>query len=127
MEGSFDELMSEAMDIVGGDECTTFFFLYQTFTTSDVASNPIFKVDVFFYAILWGVASAVSLPVGSILGMIKDPGKVICSILMAFGAGALLCAVSLELFGEAMHHLNTETKKWLLSRVPYWVVYCSKL
>lgn len=58
------------------------------------------EIEAFF----WGVVSAVSLPAGSILGMLWKPSHKTTSAFMAFGAGALLFALTIELFGEAIHH-----------------------
>lgn len=51
----------------------------------------------------WGTLSAVSLPLGAIIGLWTRPNKKITSALMAFGAGALLFALTTELFGHALH------------------------
>ncbi len=55
-------------------------------------------------AFFWGIISAVSLPLGAWIGLMTRPGKKITSALMAFGAGALLFALTIELFSEALHH-----------------------
>jgi len=55
-------------------------------------------------AFFWGIISAVSLPLGAWIGLLTRPGKKITSALMAFGAGALLFALTIELFSEALHH-----------------------
>ena len=46
--------------------------------------------------------SAVSLPLGALLGVFLRPAKKINSAFMAFGAGALLFALTIELFGKAI-------------------------
>ncbi len=51
----------------------------------------------------WGTVSAVSLPLGAVIGMWTKPSRKITSALMAFGAGALLFALTIELFGHALH------------------------
>jgi len=51
----------------------------------------------------WGTLSAVSLPLGAIIGLWARPNQKITSALMAFGAGALLFALTTELFGHALH------------------------
>jgi len=48
----------------------------------------------------WGIISAVSLPLGAFLGLWLRPRLKINSACMAFGAGALLFALSIELFGH---------------------------
>jgi zinc transporter ZupT len=47
--------------------------------------------------------SSVSLPLGASIGLATKPTKKITSALMAFGAGALLFALTIELFGHAIH------------------------
>jgi CRP-like cAMP-binding protein len=51
----------------------------------------------------WGTVSAVSLPLGAVIGLWTKPSRKITSALMAFGAGALLFALTIELFGHALH------------------------
>lgn len=51
----------------------------------------------------WGAVSAVSLPLGALIGLWAKPSNKITSALMAFGAGALLFALTTELFGHALH------------------------
>ncbi len=51
----------------------------------------------------WGALSAVSLPLGALIGLWARPGDKVTSALMAFGAGALLFALTTELFGHALH------------------------
>ncbi len=55
-------------------------------------------------AFFWGIISAVSLPLGAITGMFIKPSRRITSALMAFGAGALLFALTIELFSETLHY-----------------------
>lgn len=55
-------------------------------------------------AFFWGLASALSLPLGSALGLWWKPGPRINSAFMAFGAGALLFALTIELMGEVPEH-----------------------
>lgn len=54
-------------------------------------------------AVFWGAMSAVSLPLGALLGLALVPKRRVASSAMAFGAGALLFALSIELFGHALH------------------------
>lgn len=51
----------------------------------------------------WGTVSAVSLPLGAVIGLWTQPSRKTTSALMAFGAGALLFALTIELFGHALH------------------------
>ena len=57
-------------------------------------------------AFLWGVASAISLPLGATLGLLWRPKRRINSVFMAFGAGALIFALTIELFGHVPHHVE---------------------
>jgi CRP-like cAMP-binding protein len=57
-------------------------------------------------AFSWGIFSAISLPLGAFLGMWLNPRKKINSAFMAFGAGALLFALTIELFGHVPHHVE---------------------
>ena len=54
-----------------------------------------------------GAVSAASLPVGSWIGLVAPPNRVGLGFLMAFGAGALLAALAIELVAptvRALHH-----------------------
>ena len=57
-------------------------------------------------ALLWGLASAVSLPLGAMLGLWWRPRRRLSSAFTAFGAGALLFALTIELFGHVPHHVE---------------------
>jgi CRP-like cAMP-binding protein len=57
-------------------------------------------------AFLWGIISAISLPIGALLGLLWRPGSRISSAFMAFGAGALLFALSIELLGHVPHFVE---------------------
>jgi CRP-like cAMP-binding protein len=59
-------------------------------------------MDTALLALFWGVVSSLSLPIGALIGMRAAPGARITASLMAFGAGALLFAVTIELFGNAL-------------------------
>ncbi|HPH03684.1 MAG TPA: cyclic nucleotide-binding domain-containing protein [Spirochaetota bacterium] len=54
-----------------------------------------------FLALVWGIVSSLSMPGGALLGITLTPPARFLSILMAFGAGALLFAVSFEIFAGA--------------------------
>ena len=60
-------------------------------------------LDIGLKAFGWGILSAVSLPLGALFGVFLKPNKKINSAFMAFGAGALLFALTIELFGKAIH------------------------
>ncbi len=53
----------------------------------------------------WGIVSAISLPLGAVLGLWLKPNRKVSSALMAFGAGALLFALTIELFAHVPHHV----------------------
>jgi CRP-like cAMP-binding protein len=58
---------------------------------------------LYLTGLFWGTVSAVSLPLGAIIGLWVRPPRKVTSALMAFGAGALLFALTIELFGHALH------------------------
>jgi CRP-like cAMP-binding protein len=53
-------------------------------------------------ALAWGLFSAASLPLGAVLGMWLKPRNVIVAAFMAFGGGALLAALTLDLVQEGI-------------------------
>ena len=62
------------------------------------------------WAILLGGLSAASLPLGSVLGLVWNPGNRIIGMMTAFGGGALLAALAIELVAPtAMHLVHAET------------------
>jgi zinc transporter ZupT len=58
------------------------------------------------WAILLGALSAVSLPLGSLVGLRTNPRPFYISILAAFGAGALIAALSVELVAPTVAALE---------------------
>lgn len=62
-------------------------------------------------AFSWGIASAVSLPAGAMLGLWWRPQARINSAFMAFGAGALLFALTIELFAHIPHYVESHGYK----------------
>ncbi len=56
--------------------------------------------SVVLSALFWGLLSAISLPLGALAGIRWRPHSKVVSTLMAFGAGALLFALSVELLGK---------------------------
>jgi len=67
------------------------------------------------WGLLWGIISAVALPLGCVVGLVKDPGPRVCAMMMAFGGGSLLFALTLELFGEAIHEEHVVSKGDILA------------
>jgi len=57
-------------------------------------------------AFLWGTFSAISLLIGAAVGLWLKPGRKINAVFMSFGAGALLFALTIELFGHVPHHVH---------------------
>jgi CRP-like cAMP-binding protein len=60
-------------------------------------------MEIAAIALLWGAFSAVSLPLGAVIGLWARPPRKVTSSLMAFGGGALLFALTIELFAHALH------------------------
>ncbi|MCW8193445.1 cyclic nucleotide-binding domain-containing protein [Proteobacteria bacterium 005FR1] len=63
-------------------------------------------MDLSTQAFFWGIFSAISLPLGAALGLAWRPGSRISSTFMAFGAGALLFALSVELLSHVPHYVS---------------------
>ena len=63
------------------------------------------------WAVLLGALSAASLPLGSLLGLSWQPGNKIVGGMTAFGGGALIAALAIELVAPtAMHLVHAETE-----------------
>jgi len=56
---------------------------------------------------LWALISALSLNIGSLIGVSCLPSRTLCAALMSFGGGALLFALSVELFGNTLHEIDS--------------------
>ncbi|MFC1534853.1 cyclic nucleotide-binding domain-containing protein [Thermodesulfobacteriota bacterium] len=65
-------------------------------------------------ALMWGCISAVSLPLGAIIGLWSSPTRKIISALMAFGGGALLFALTIELFTHSLHRSHEGHDIWII-------------
>ena len=59
--------------------------------------------DAAWIAVGVGLLSAMSLPVGCVIGLVSRPSNKITSALMAFGAGALIFALTIEIVAHAHH------------------------
>ena len=57
-------------------------------------------------ALVFGGLSAASLLLGAWTGILLKPPPRVSAVVMAFGAGALFAALSLELIGEAVERLD---------------------
>ena len=55
-----------------------------------------------FQAFVAGIVSAASLPLGALAARFWSPHNRIIAAMMAFGAGALLAALTIDLVGEAL-------------------------
>mmetsp|Transcript_135965 Transcript_135965/g.378949 ORF Transcript_135965/g.378949 Transcript_135965/m.378949 type:complete len:422 (-) Transcript_135965:251-1516(-) len=63
-------------------------------------------MDLWLQALLFGLFSALSLPVGAVLGIFLAPVKEsVTAKWMAFGSGALVYAVATQLYGESLDRL----------------------
>lgn len=54
-------------------------------------------------ATAWGLLSAISLIIGAAIGVVRNPSKSFRAMLMAYGSGALIEALSIELFAHIVH------------------------
>merc|ERR1719379_1731030 len=58
-------------------------------------------------ALFYGFLSGLSFPLGSMVGIALSPvSPYVVALIVAFGAGALLFAVTVELYGEQLKHLE---------------------
>eukprot|EP00928_Gymnodinium_smaydae_P074337 TRINITY_DN57398_c0_g1_i1.p1 TRINITY_DN57398_c0_g1~~TRINITY_DN57398_c0_g1_i1.p1 ORF type:complete len:687 (-),score=62.56 TRINITY_DN57398_c0_g1_i1:171-2231(-) len=79
----------------------------------EVGSHDAYGADrdpLIWQAGLWGLVSALSLNIGSIIGVTCLPSQKVCAILMSFGGGALLFALTIELFSHALHEKEKDGK-----------------
>ena len=65
-------------------------------------------------ALMWGCVSAVSLPLGAVMGTWLSPPQKVTSSLMAFGGGALLFALTIELFAHSLHKSHEGHDVWIV-------------
>ena len=65
-----------------------------------------FSLEYLTWAVIIGTLSAVSLPIGSIFGLITRPRASLMAILSAFGGGALLAALAVELVAPTVMALG---------------------
>eukprot|EP00002_Diphylleia_rotans_P029603 TRINITY_DN6033_c0_g1_i2.p1 TRINITY_DN6033_c0_g1~~TRINITY_DN6033_c0_g1_i2.p1 ORF type:complete len:505 (-),score=137.21 TRINITY_DN6033_c0_g1_i2:431-1945(-) len=54
----------------------------------------------------WGSVATISAPLGAMLGLKVDPSNRTKTFMIAFGAGALLFALTVELFAKALHDID---------------------
>ena len=55
-------------------------------------------------AFTFGIISAVSLPLGAMTALVRIPRQRVIAAMMAFGSGALLAALTIDLVGETVRH-----------------------
>merc|ERR1719487_185229 len=61
-------------------------------------------------ALLWGLLSAASLPIGAACGLFAGAvAPEIVARIMGFGAGALVYAVTVQLYGKFLEHLDSDS------------------
>ncbi len=71
-------------------------------------------MSIALLAFIWGCVSAVSLPAGAFIGIWSKPSPKITSSLMAFGGGALLFALTIELFAHSLHRSHEGHDIWII-------------
>ena len=69
---------------------------------------------IILLAFMWGIVSAISLPIGAVTGLWIKPSQKITSLMMAFGGGALLFALTIELFAHALHRSHEGHNNWII-------------
>jgi len=70
------------------------------------SADPHYGMHPAWFALIFGILSGTSLPIGSGLGIVLSPvSEKVCALMMAFGAGALLFAVTVELYGHALREV----------------------
>lgn len=71
--------------------------------------DPHLGLNPSVYALIVGIVSGLSLPIGAAAGIYLSPVRPhTCALMMAFGAGALLFAVTVELYGHALREVEKE-------------------
>ena len=65
-----------------------------------------FTTKYLIWAVVLGAISAVSLPLGAIIGLQTKPRPIYISVLAAFGAGALIAALTVELVAPTLFELE---------------------
>lgn len=72
-------------------------------SSRDAGDDGGVKAEEVLWSAIWGFISATSLIIGAIWGVFRLPKQSIRAAMMAFGGGALLFALSIELFGHVLH------------------------
>jgi zinc transporter ZupT len=75
-------------------------------------------VPLYLKAALYGFLSSFSLPLGAALGLLLHPvDPVKTALIVAFGAGALIFAVSTELYAEALRQVEIDGSEMALKEI----------
>jgi hypothetical protein len=72
--------------------------------TTTIVRVPVNGGINFGNALGWGLLSALSLVIGAAIGVTSAPSPKVNAAMMAFGGGALIQALSIELFGAILQH-----------------------
>jgi len=73
---------------------------------------------LYWKACFYGFCSSASLPLGAAMGLWAhpvDPKQ--CALIVAFGAGALIFAVSTELYAEALRHVEEDPSNFAVAEI----------
>ncbi len=66
---------------------------------------PMSLSDPLIVTAFWiGIVSALALPLGALTSFVWAPEERVVAAMMAFGGGALLAALSIDLVAPALHH-----------------------
>lgn len=87
-----------------------------TITANQIGAIPVIHdwfvaqgIPLYYKAALYGFMTSVALPIGALVGLLLhpiDPKRTAYTV--AFGAGALIFAVSTELYAEALHQVEID-------------------
>ena len=62
--------------------------------------------EPYWEALKFGFVSSISLPLGALLGIITRPSEHTVGLMMSFGGGSLLFAVSVEMFAASVREVE---------------------
>jgi zinc transporter ZupT len=77
-------------------------------------------------ALLWGSLSAASFPAGALVGLYVAISTRTTGLMIAFGAGALIFAVTVELFGELMDRVEEDAANLGDVAIEFIAVVCAR-
>eukprot|EP00435_Cladocopium_sp_Y103_P053127 s189_g16.t4 len=111
---------STGADVVQGCTCQAGFsgviapaaFFLENQSSGDAKTSHLqsMTTPLWLQALLFGLFSALSLPLGALLGLALAPVSAkVTAQWMAFGGGALVFAVATQLFGESLFRLDAST------------------